>query len=524
MKIQKVVIVGGGSAGWMSAATMISQFPDIETTVIESPDVPTVGVGESTIGGINAWTRLVGLDRVDFMKHCDASHKLSIRFTDFYKKGSGSFHYPFGQPNIDGNVAQLNDWVFKKLMYPETPLSDYADHVYPQMSLVNQNKLHKNEDGLIPSFNFETDTAYHFDATAFAIWLRDHFSKPKGVKHIQAMVKGVATGEEGIKHLVLDNGDKITADLFIDCTGFKSMLLGEALNEPFNSFEDRLPNNKAWACQVPYTDKENQLTSYTDCHAIDNGWVWNIPLWSRIGTGYVYSDRFVSDDEALEEFKEHLKSKNLYNDDLKFKNIKMRTGIHDRLWVNNVCAIGLSGGFIEPLESSGLYTVHVFLMNLARTLARSEDHMVNEFDRGNFNYQCTTQFKGFSEFVHLHYAASHRDDTPYWRYITEQSVCADFDKAPEYKPMSNYPNTSDQRFKDWHYIPESWSGLHCIMTGLNCLPTDWQSLSAHTTDIENMKNKFEEHITRLNKKKEMWDRNVSNCQSLVDFLAENYHN
>jgi hypothetical protein len=518
MKIKKVVIVGGGSAGWMSAATMISQFPDIETTVIETPDVPTVGVGESTIGGINVWTNVVGIDKKDFMKHTDASYKMSIRFTDFYRKGAGSFHYPFGLPDTNNNIAELNDWTFKKILYPSTPVSDYADSVYPQMALVNQNKIDKNEDWKLPNFIFDRDTAFHFDATAFAIWLRDKFSKPKGVNHIQALVTDVITNDEGIDHIVLDNGDKIEADLFIDCTGFRSLLLGNAMDEPFNSYEDLLPNNSAWATQVPYTDKETQLTSYTDCHAIDNGWVWDIPLWSRIGKGYVYSDKFVSDDDALNEFKEHLKEKGLYNDDLKFKNIKMRVGIHERLWVKNCVAIGLSGGFIEPLESSGLFTVHEFLLKLVRQLQRSKEHYISEWDKDNFNYQCVKQFKGFADFVAMHYSGSHRDDTPYWRHVTKKSM--DFTKD------SNFTMQSNERFNSFHYgLNDSWAGMHCIMQGLNCAPTDIASLKGWCwgdwTD-------FEQHlrsaIQQLERKKSSWKESVKDCQSLVDFLAENYHN
>ena len=273
-------------------------------------------------------------------------------------------------------------------MYPDTPLSDYADNVYPIMSLVNANRI-SLEDNIVPGFKFSRDVAYHFDAVKFAIWLRDHFAVPKGVKHIQALVKDIATDENGIKKLVLDNGHEIYADLFIDCTGFKSLLLGETMKEPFISFNDILPNNSAWAAQIPYDNKREEIVPYTDCWALENGWVWNTPLWSRIGTGYVFSDRYVSDEQALEEFKAHLKRKGKLREDQQFRKIKFRTGIHNRLWVKNVCAIGLSGGFIEPLESNGLYSVHMFLVRLLRAIDRDQEaHMVSEFDRNSFNWAC----------------------------------------------------------------------------------------------------------------------------------------
>jgi hypothetical protein len=521
-KINKVVIVGGGSAGWMSASTLISQFPEKEIVVIESPNVPIIGVGESTIGGINDWVNLVGIDRNDFMHHTDASYKLSIRFTDFYKKGSGSFHYPFGYPDTSGNIAQKNDWYFKKFLIPETQIDDYANCMYPNMSLVNQNKIFKNEDGRLPNFNFYRDTAFHFDATKFSIWLRDKFCKPKGVKHIQAEVKDVITNEDGVEYLLLDSGEKITADLFIDCTGFKSILLAGALKEPFNSsYQEMLPNNSAWATRISYTDKEKQLVSYTDCHAIENGWVWNIPLWSRIGTGYVYSDKYISDEDALEEFKDHLKFKGNSVDDLEFKNIKMRVGIHDRIWVKNVAAIGLSAGFIEPLESSGLYTVHEFLFKLVRTLGRDKDGYVNQFDKDAYNFTCQSQFKGFAQFVALHYALSHRDDTEYWRSVGKRVYSKEVE-YPNYRPgVDNFIDAIVQKFNDYQYS-HTFSGLHCILTGLNCFPIDKYSLKSFDySGTQSMS--WEPAMINLETKKYRWNESVKDCPSLMQYLQEHHY-
>ena len=300
MNKQKIIVVGGGSAGWMTAATLIRCFPDRSISLIESPNIPTVGVGESTIGQIRSWTSLLGIKDEEFIPYTEASYKLSIKFTDFYKKGE-SFHYPFGLPNTDNNLSVLNDWWFKKSLEPETPNSDYADCLYPQMALVNENKCFFNEDNRLP-FEFKKDTAFHFDATKFGLWLRDHYCIPRGVEHIKEDIISIEKDENGIKTL----NKKHKADLFIDCTGFKSMLLGQTMNEEFISFEDMLPNNKAWATRIQYKDKRKELESFTNCTAIENGWVWNIPMWTRIGTGYVYSDKFVDDETALKEFKNHL--------------------------------------------------------------------------------------------------------------------------------------------------------------------------------------------------------------------------
>ena len=179
MKIDKIIIVGGGSAGWMTAATLIKYFPNKDITLIESPNIPTVGVGESTIFQIREWLRTLEINEEDFMRHTDASYKLSIKFTDFYKKGE-AFHYPFGQPNFENNANRFNDWWYKKILKPETPNSDFANCMFPQMAYVNNN-----------TFDKKIQSAYHFDATKFGLWLRDHYCLPKGVKHIKEDVNTI---------------------------------------------------------------------------------------------------------------------------------------------------------------------------------------------------------------------------------------------------------------------------------------------------------------------------------------------
>jgi len=261
LKTNNIVIVGGGSSGWMTAATLLSQFPNKKITLVESPNIATVGVGESTLGSINNWCELIGIKDKDFLSQVDGTFKLSIQFENFYRKDSGKFHYPFGVPYLEGNQTELNDWYFKKILHPETPVSDYAECHFPQMSLISQNKLFRNEDERLPYFNFLQDTAYHFDATKFGFWLRDEFCLPKGLNHILSEVKGITQNEDGIQDLILDDDRKISGDLFIDCTGFKSLLMGEALKEPFIPYGDILPNNSAWATRIPYKNKKLEIVN-----------------------------------------------------------------------------------------------------------------------------------------------------------------------------------------------------------------------------------------------------------------------
>lgn len=512
--IRKIVIVGGGSAGWMSAATFAHRFPQKEVVVIESPNVPTVGVGESTLGFINEWLTMLNIKDEDFMKATDASYKLSIQFTDFYKKGSGSFHYPFGGVNIEGNTYGKNDWYMKKMLHPKTPVYDYACSISPIMALVSQNRISDICD--LPNYNLRRDAAYHFDAIKFAIWLRDSFCKPRGVKHIQSEVKHVSLNEEGVEKLTLDTGEEIFSDLFVDCTGFKSLILGQSLKIPFISYEKILPNNSAWATQVRYDDKERELVPYTDCHAIENGWVWNTPLWSRIGTGYVFSDKYVDEEKALDEFKNHLEKKGKDTSKLNFKKLKFRCGIYDKIWVKNVLAIGLSAGFIEPLESNGLYSVHVFLKHFVRAIGRDEDQLVTQFDRDGFNWMCKKVFDSFAKFVSLHYALSVRNDTEYWKDAGKRTY-ASIDLHGD----DVFTATFSSKYEYYNFADDA---ISCIATGLNYFPTDIHNMQSYNYNDSDLSEEFKEISKRLDSKIDSWNQIASKQPKLIDFLKERIYN
>jgi tryptophan halogenase len=497
MEIKSVIIVGGGSAGWMTATTLLKILPDAKISLIESPKISTIGVGESTIQPITEWCNFIGIDPHKFLKETEGSYKLSIKFTDFYKKGE-AFHYPFGLPTISQNLFETNDWWYKKLVYPETPNSDYADSIYPtQMAYVNANKINPNKIAY----------AFHFDATKFGTWLRKN--KCQNINHIKENIDTIEQDENGIASL----NNKYKADLYIDCTGFRSLLLGQTLKEPFESYEDLLPNNSAWATKIKYKNKEKELVPYTNCTAIENGWVWNIPLWSRIGTGYVYSNKFVDDDTALKEFKNHLGT-----DQAEFKNIKMKVGIHNRLWVKNVVAIGLSAGFIEPLESNGLFSVHEFLKNFMRNIRRKK---ISQWDKDNFNYMCKMDFRTFAEFVALHYALSHRTDTEYWK--------ANFNKQWDKNLINCEPvHVAGIRraaeHKRYSYKFPSEGGFHCIAAGMNWSPTELNTIKwFEGKNYSNTESKWLPYITNMKKRKEKAEKEVKEEPTLYNYLKENVY-
>ena len=436
-QVNTIVIVGGGSSGWFTAAALNKHCPEKIVTLIESPNVPTVGVGESTLLHINSFFTTLGMKDEDWMPHCDATYKAAIKFTDFYKKGE-AYYYPFGQQDWTVTKYGTDDWFFKKWIYPDTPYSDFAECYWPMMPLVNKNRVNLNENNLIPNFNFNRDWAYQFDATKLALWMKDNLCSK--TTHILDDVVDVKLDERGwISSLkTKEHGDVISADLYIDCTGFKSLLIGEALGVPYRSYSDMLINNSAWATKIPYVDPNAEMTMVTNGTAINNGWVWNIPLWSRIGSGYVYSDNFIDKDDALVEFQKHIG----HGDELDYRHIDIRNGVHERSWYKNCLAIGLSNGFIEPLESTGLLLTHEVIDKLVIALQSKEGH-INQFDRDCVNREVRTYIDWVKYFVAFHFFGSDRDDTEYWRWYTQELEMGD-----HWFPTSESPQ---------HYIPAAGS-------------------------------------------------------------------
>lgn len=507
MKHYDIMIVGGGSAGWMTAATLLKEFPHKKIALIESPDIETVGVGESTLGQIRYWTNWMGIKDEDLLPATDGTYKLSIKFTDFYKKGE-SFHYPFGVPATEETSNGLNDWWCKKALAPDTPVSDYVDCFYPQSHLLHSNKLTYNEHNQIENWDFFKFSAFHFDATKFGLWLAETFCKPSAsFSHFTEEITEISRENEDGSISSLNN--RYSADLYIDCTGFSSLLLGKTLGVPFESFpRDLLPNNSAWATKIPYENKSEQLVNFTDCTAIENGWVWTIPLWNRIGAGYVYSDQFIDSDTALSQFQKHIGTK-----ELDFKQIKMRTGIHERLWEKNVVAIGLSAGFIEPLESTGLFTVHEFLRELIRELHRDR---ISQWERDNFTYRCKDLFNKFVGFVALHFSLSHRNDSEYWKTITEQSHMRN-----EENPFAQeYFRLADARYIHHNY-ENQLGGLHCIATGMHLSPMEMSELTwLSYENVDYFEKEWKTAITFLDDRKKKWEMNCRNSKKTINFLKE----
>lgn len=473
-RIENIVIVGGGSSGWMTAAAIARQLPNTKLTLIESPNIPTIGVGESTIGQINEFLLYLSLKDEDWMKHCNATYKTSIKFIDFRENPTEEphvFHYPFGMYDFTDKKAGLMDWFNIKALNPDIDPYTFAEFFNSSVIMTDANKMTKNENHSIRGFDFKSDTAYHMDATLFGNYLRDYVCLPTGMTHILDTVIDAPLDSSGnIDYIISQNSGILQADLFIDCTGFKSFLIEEKLKVPFISFQDTLHNDRAVAGVIPYIDIDKELECVTSCTAIDSGWVWNIPLWDRIGTGYVYSSKFATEDEAEEQFRNHLKSNRMVCQDdarvdaMEVRHIKIKHGVHERTWEKNVVAIGLSNGFIEPLESTGLMLTHECIIKFVNLL-KTRNGRVTRFDVDCFNYAFREQIFGFKEFISQHYAFSMRNDTPYWNHVTEETLYSTNLTEFTIDPLGSYNEIAYRKHRS-RKISNDVAGMSYIFAGM----------------------------------------------------------
>ena len=302
MQYRSFCIVGGGSSGWMAAATMKKAFPECEVSLIQPEGRNIIGVGESTLGHINRFFRFLGLHDKEWMPYCNATYKSSIAFKNFRTGEGERFQYPFGR--IDRNDYRSDYMTFFELQvkYPHLyPPEEFARFFNPNTILAEENKLtsdYISEE--MRNWNFGQDTAYHMDSHKFGEYLQKKFPE---VKVYTGNVINATRGETGdVITMNTDSGDRIMADLYIDCTGFKSLILENMMGSKFVSFNDVLFNDTAWSAKVEYSDRIIQMDNYTDCVAMSNGWIWNIPLWDRVGMGYVFSQKYLDPDIAQAEF------------------------------------------------------------------------------------------------------------------------------------------------------------------------------------------------------------------------------
>lgn len=463
--IKNIVIVGGGSAGWMTAAHMSNQLSDISITLIESPDIPTIGVGESTVPPVRDFLEGLGLKEEDWMPMCNATYKSSICFSGFHENSSQKFWYPFGRTWQVENIAANQYWLYKH-MTDKTYKDRFSLYKYTSIvpDICESMKTVKS----IPGAAY----AYHFDAAALGEVLKLYAIK-KNVNYISDTITSVISDDDGtIKGLVTKKIGTVQGDLFIDCTGFSSLLLGKHYKEPFNEYYDYLFNDSAVTIQMPYHDKEKEMISYTMCSALSSGWAWTIPLYNRISRGYVYCSKYISKDQAESELRQHIGHGK--SDDIKASHVDIKVGKYTRTWVKNCIAIGLSSAFIEPLESTGLQIVQGEIDLLTRTLKRRNDY--NCADVAVFNSSVTKLVENIRDFLICHYALTEREDTEYWRDVKYSTKIPDSLTEKLIIARSTMPAFSNEiQFDTGKLAGFSFSeGWYNILAGMGYLPFDYE--------------------------------------------------
>jgi hypothetical protein len=413
---QSVLIVGGGTAGWLAATYLQRALGGdparpVRITLVESPDIESIGVGEATVPTLRNTLRAIGIPESALFASVEATLKNGIRFVGWREGGdlaSGDrYDHPFDAPIAAEGYSTMTHWL--NLKQRGLMQEAFADVGVVQTALMDQLRSPK----LMTSTNYEAPVsyAYHLDAVLLARLLRDTGIE-RGVRHVVGTVEHVEVNDAGIEAVRLKDGERLEADFFIDCSGFTSLLLGKALQVPFVSYSDTLLCDRAVACPVAHDDPSGPLRSYTVCTAQDAGWTWDIDLQSRAGTGYVYSSAHCSDDEAVATLRRyHGARKPLAEPRL----LRMRVGRYARAWEKNCLALGLAGGFIEPLESTGIYLIEHALQLWLDYLPTREGHCASQ-DR--FNTIMADLYDELRDFVLLHYVISQRRDTPFWQACT----------------------------------------------------------------------------------------------------------
>lgn len=434
-RVEHVTIVGGGTAGWLTALSLITFLnerrdgPPVEVTLIESPTIPTIGVGEAMVPDMPNRMRQLHIDEAEMFRRCNTTFKLGVRFIDWNFDKSGKpieFLHPFNPPPaIHGKNP-----AYHLLKFGRAPGStDFADSLVPSSAVVQAYKGPRR----IGAKQYDQDIgySYHLDAALFAKFLRD-VCIARGVHHVLDDFVEAEQDENGfITALMLKEGGRHPVEFVVDCTGFEGLIIQKTLGEPFESFADNLLCDRALAVQIPHEDPTH-LEPCTRSTALGAGWVWRLPLYTRLGTGYVYSSAFRSDEEAIEEFLAHLGDQ---GHGVEPRVISMRVGRVRRSWVKNCVAIGLSSGFIEPLEATAIFAMGMAARWLGLHFPDKENSPALA---RRYNQLIVKTYEEVRNFIVLHYLTSNRTD-PFW-----QAARKDI-KVPE---------SLDERLELWrHTLP-----------------------------------------------------------------------
>ena len=411
--IKKIVIVGGGTAGWMTAARIAAEHSNsqssnkVEITLVESPDIKPIAVGEGTWPSMRNTLLKIGVSETEFFRECDVSFKQGAKFAKWVTGENNDFYYhPLVLPQgfLRQNLAPY--W------------QEVAENVSFSNAVCYQEKLCENglapKDLNTPEYAIVANYAYHLNSAKFSEFLKRHAIEKLSVKHILANVTKVNSLENGdIKSVSTDNGGEIYGDLFVDCTGFKSLLIGEHFNVPFISKKDVLFIDSALAVQAPYETDDSPIASHTISTAQDAGWIWDIGLPTRKGIGHVFCSDYTSKERAQDQLLAYLKEDiGDLAEELSVREIKINPGHREKFWVNNCVAVGLSAGFLEPLEASALVLVELSAAMISEQLPANRETM--DVVAKRFNNKFLYRWDRIIDFLKLHYILNQRNDNDFW--------------------------------------------------------------------------------------------------------------
>ena len=449
-----ITILGGGSAGWMTAAYLSVHNPELNITVIESDSIPTIGVGEATTPYLMKFFKDIGVEsESEWMPQCNATYKNGVMYEDWDYINSRLWH------SFEVDENKYETW---NLMREDEGLGvqDYWTSTMRNghIAMRDSGKWLADKDGNIPdwhhskSFNdWPQHWAYHLDSALFGEFLK---KRTKTVTRVIADIETVKTNEDGVEKLIDTKGNEYTADLFIDCTGFKRLLI-DKVNTEFTSLKPYLTHDKACVIRYPYTDIENEMKPRTRAKALSSGWCWQIPLYDKISSGYVYTSDYLTEEEAEFEMR----------NDIGFDKTKgcesfivdIKTGYFPEPWTKNVVPVGLSAGFIEPLESTLLFVVQMAGIRINQVLK-------GELTKKSYNEKSTANLSDFLDFISVSYYMSHRQDTKFWKDRKEQAFITE--------RMKVWLNMAEKKMQppEEHilFVDSSWISK---LVGFNHLPS-----------------------------------------------------
>lgn len=404
-KKQRLVIAGGGTAGWMAAAAFTRLLgKEVVVTLIESSEIGTVGVGEATIPTLVFFHKLLKINEQEFMAQTNATFKLGINFEN-WKDLEHAYLHAFGVTGKDCWAAGFQHFWMRGLK--EGLATDFGDYCLERKAAEANKFAHLPNNGL--------NYAYHIDATRYAGFLRN-LAEKEGLRRIDSTIKEVTTREQDgfITSLTLASGEVIEGDFFVDCTGFKGLLIEKALHTGYEDWSHWLPCDSAVAVQ---TESVGEPIPYTRCIAHEAGWQWRIPLQNRVGNGMVFCSNYFSDDEVIEKLLNNVEGKPL-NDP---RVIHFRTGKRRKQWNRNCLALGLASGFLEPLEST---SIHLIQQGIVRFLRMFPTAGIVQEDIDEFNRQADFDIEHIRDFIILHYHVTNRTDSPFWRHCRQMDIPA----------------------------------------------------------------------------------------------------